>query len=609
VSPVLVNEKPSLLTRYENLRRKEFEALSAFLDTLGKVDGLPAEQMGQARDALFHADHPYLIVLIGPFNTGKSTLINALIGELVLPTGATPTTSKIVILRHGPASQQLGGGDVDTVFHPSALLERVSLVDTPGLDSVFKGHDEMTRRFLHRADLVLMVMLSTQAMSASNVANLAALRDYGKRVIIVVNQIDLLEPDDQQRIRDFVAEQGRTALGTTPDVWMLSAEWAMRAGRGPDRDEALWAKSGFAQVEAFINSALSDAERVRQKLETPLQIARNVIAVANNRVREQQDALAEYRRASQNVRGQIDAAVRDQEAVVRASLEEIDRTFSESARRGQEAIRDVFNWSRALSLAFGGLTETVGLGRFFRRFGRQTPAKTAFEQFKVDEPLASIAPIVDRLGPRLEGRDVKDADDLIQYTRREMERLPGGLREKVIGRLEPPASYDRNILKKVREPLEEILNGARTTEFQRIDRSVRNSVVTLGVYLFIVVVIGILFFLAITTGGGDAGAWALLMFVMILLIFGGLAVMPVRGTLMASAHARRMQAVKTAYLDTLGKAATEQVAYGRQMRQDAVAPFMRMVEAQVAQSDVVKSELAGHERALTALEAELGTLR
>ena len=249
MSPVLVNEKPSLLTRYENLRRKEFEALSAFLDTLGKVDGLPAEHMGQARDALFHADHPYLIVLIGPFNTGKSTLINALIGEPVLPTGATPTTSKIVILRHGPASQQLGGGEVDSVFHPSALLERVSLVDTPGLDSVFKGHDEMTRRFLHRADLVLMVMLATQAMSASNVANLAALRDYGKRVIVVVNQIDLLEPDDQQRIRDFVAEQGRAALGTTPDVWMLSAEWAMQAGRGPDRDEALWAKSGFAQVE------------------------------------------------------------------------------------------------------------------------------------------------------------------------------------------------------------------------------------------------------------------------------------------------------------------------------------------------------------------------
>ena len=152
--------------------------------------------------------------------------------------------------------------------------------------------------------------------------------------------------------------------------------------------------------------------------------------------------------------GQIEAAVRDQEVVVRASLEEIDRTFSELSRRGQEAIRDVFNWSRALSLAVGGLSETVGLGRFFRRLGRQTPAKTAFEQFKVDEPLANIAPIVDRLGPRLEGRDVKDADDLIQYTRREMERLPGGLRDKVIGRLESPASYDRNILKKVREPLD-----------------------------------------------------------------------------------------------------------------------------------------------------------
>jgi small GTP-binding protein len=607
--PVQIADKPSLLTRYENLRRREFEQLTALLDTLGKVDGLPEAHLEQARDALFHADHPYLIVLVGPFNTGKSSLINALIGEPVLSVGATPTTTRIAILRHGPAAHQLGAGAVDTVFHPSPLLERVSLVDTPGLDSVFKGHDEVTRRFLHRADIVWLVMLATQAMSASNVAYLQALRAYGKRVIVVVNQIDLLEPEERPQIRDFVAEQGRVALGRAPDVWMISARWAGVAGQMNPRDEARWTESGFAQIEAFINTVLSDAERVRQKLETPLQIARNVMSVASTCLREQQDALAQYRRAADNVRAQIEAAIREQEATVRATLEEIDRVFAESIRRGREAIHEVFVWSKALSLAFGGLLETFGLARFFRRFGGQTPARHAFTLHRVDEPLATIPEIAERLGPRLEGRDVKDADDLIAYTRRAIEQLPSALHGKIIGTLAPPATYDRSALKLVRDRLAETLEGARTTEFRTIDRAVRNTIVTLGVYLMSVLIIGLALFIMFTAAGAEGSAWALLMVAIIALFFGGLAVIPLRGAVMENAHAARVRAVRTAYLDILAKAASDQVAYGRQMRQDAVAPFMRMVEAQVAHADGIKAELAAHEQHLTALEAELGTLR
>src|SRR5512140_976710 len=178
----LIVDKPSLLARYEALRRKEFDSLTSLLDTLGKIDGLPADQMNQARDALFHADHPFLIALIGAFNTGKSSLINALIGKSILDVGAIPTTTKIAILRHGPSIQRSQSGDVATIFYPAPLLEQVSLVDTPGLASVVKTHGEVTRRVLHRADLVLMVMMATQAMSASDVEYLRSLRAYGKRV-------------------------------------------------------------------------------------------------------------------------------------------------------------------------------------------------------------------------------------------------------------------------------------------------------------------------------------------------------------------------------------------------------------------------------------------
>ncbi|PJF33394.1 MAG: hypothetical protein CUN49_18670, partial [Candidatus Thermofonsia Clade 1 bacterium] len=102
---------------------------------------------------------------------------------------------------------------------------------------------------------------------------------------------------------------------------------------------------------------------------------------------------------------------------------------------------------KAFSLAFGGLGEVIGVARFFRRFGAQTHAQNAFAQHKVDEPLAQIPAIADRLAPRLEGRDIRDVEDLVLYTKQELERLPNALQAKIIGTLSAPQSYDRTILK------------------------------------------------------------------------------------------------------------------------------------------------------------------
>jgi predicted GTPase len=79
--------------------------------------------MEQVRDALFHTNHPFLMVMVGPFGSGKSSIINALLGSEVLDVGPIPTTDHIVILRRGTDVQRSRAGDVETVFHPSPLLE------------------------------------------------------------------------------------------------------------------------------------------------------------------------------------------------------------------------------------------------------------------------------------------------------------------------------------------------------------------------------------------------------------------------------------------------------------------------------------------------------
>src|SRR5258708_39417810 len=116
--------------------------------------------------------------------------------------------------------------------------------------------------------------------------------------------MDAGDGDEQKTLEAFSAEQSKASLGFTPPIWMVSARLALEAEQTSARDEALWKASGFNQLEQYITDALGDKARQRQKLETPLQIARNVLTVANAQVREQKNALSSYRRSVQNVKNQ-----------------------------------------------------------------------------------------------------------------------------------------------------------------------------------------------------------------------------------------------------------------------------------------------------------------
>ncbi|RPI98049.1 MAG: hypothetical protein EHM39_08610, partial [Chloroflexi bacterium] len=471
-----------LLTQYETIRRQEHDEITALLETLERVDSLPDNEMEQVRDALFHTNHPFLMVMVGPFGSGKSSVINALLGAEVLEVGPIPTTDHIVILRHGSDIQRSRAGDIETVFHPSPLLENLSLVDTPGLESVFRTHDEVTRRFLHRADVVLLVMIATQVLTASNLEYLQQLKVFGKRVIIVVNQVDVLDPAEREQVRDFVRDQSRVHLGIEPLVWLVSARQALEAQQETPRDEILCDESGFAEIEAYIKETLSDVERFRQKLETPVQVCQNVTKSALELVQEQQAALDTHRKTVENIEAQIEQGRREQQKTAEDALTSIENTWNEAAARGSGAIGDLFQFSRGIGLFFSGLSEIAGIGRLLRRFQGRTRAENAFEQHKVNETLLQIPAAVDKLGPRLEGRDLQDIDDLVDYTRQAVQALPPTLSNKVIGRIQTPLRYERSFLRDIRSRLDDILRDAQRFETSHLDRTLRNSLIILALW-------------------------------------------------------------------------------------------------------------------------------
>jgi GTPase SAR1 family protein len=599
-----------LLAQYEAIRRQEYEQITDLLDTLGRVDGLPENEMEQARDALFHTNHPFLMVMVGPFGSGKSSLINALIGQEVLDVGPIPTTDRIVILRHGPDLQRTRSGDTETVFFPSLLLENLSLVDTPGLESVFRTHDEVTRRFLHRADVVLLVMIATQVLTASNLESLQELKAYGKRVIVVVNQVDVLEPGERDQVREFVFEQSRQHLGVEPPIWLVSARQALEAQQEKPRDEIAWDESGFAEIEAYIQETLGDVERIRQKLETPVQICQNVTKTALALTREQQASLDTQRKTVENIAAQIEQGRREQQNTVDDTLRTIENTWNEGIARGEGAIGEMFHFARGIGLFFGGLGEMIGVARLVRRFRGRTRAEDAFERHKVRETLQQIPAAVEKLGPRLEGRDLQDIDDLVDYTRGAVQALPPNLSGKVVGRIQTPLRYERSFLREVGARLDDILREAERFETTHLDSALRNTLIILALWEIMTVCLS----LAVAAGAfsgitPDAGAILLVFAIGIGFVIVGLALVPLRGWFLRKNYETRLRRCRDDYLETLRRATGELIAHGVQLRRDATAPFTRLIEAQGELLEQLRADLDTHQQAFTRVQGGLAEIK
>ena len=252
------------------------------------------------------------LVVLGEFNHGKSTVVNALLGEDVLPVGITPTTAVITHLVHGKKKQvrvkpalegepfsikyaemeetvkhaEEDGNEPEWVeiAHPNEFLSNsLTLVDTPGVNDISRQKVEITYGYLPRADVIVYVLDATQVLKKSEVVFIKdrLLKANRDRIVFVLNKIDALGEEDAREVEMYARERLEGLIGPV-ELFAFSGRAALEAtSKGEPPPEAFDAFReylvGFLDDQRgyiIIDSALAGGLRVASLLEQNLAIKR-----------------------------------------------------------------------------------------------------------------------------------------------------------------------------------------------------------------------------------------------------------------------------------------------------------------------------------------------
>ncbi|MDQ3244519.1 MAG: dynamin family protein [Gemmatimonadota bacterium] len=309
-------------------------------DALSRSDG-PRADLERLASLVHEMDELFLLVIVGEYNSGKSTFINALLGDEVFAMGDLPTTRAISILRHGEAGPPETIGDNVLLYHyPLDVLRDLDIVDTPGTNSIERMEEEITRQFVPRADLVLFVTSLLQPLTASELDFLAHIREWGKKVVFVINGVDRRNSDEQlDRVREYLTREVTARLGAdAPTLYLISALQALRgklAAKANADVPAADARNEYPALERYVLETLRETDRVRLKLLSPLGVLRhllkgNVAALDTRLLVVHEDA-----RVLRSIRDQLDAYMREMRSDSERYLIEVRNVLYELERRGR----------------------------------------------------------------------------------------------------------------------------------------------------------------------------------------------------------------------------------------------------------------------------------
>jgi len=583
----LLARRGILSKREQEIRVREQELLQRLATALERFGTDVAEEdlrrFQEARDQL---NGLFLLVIAGEFNSGKSSFINALLGERVLPEGVTPTTDRINILRHGPAvSETLLEAYLLERTHPAEVLREINIVDTPGTNAIIRRHEELTRDFVPRSDLVLFVTSADRPFTESERAFLEQIREWGKKIVFIVNKIDILaQPEERDQVLRYVEENAAGLLGETPELFAVSARQALEARADEDeKDQSeLWQRSGFGAVEDYLLKTLDQQERVRLKLLNPLNVGLRLASKYKDATFERLKLLAQDVEAIQNIDQQLALFHQEMLRDFEPRLSRLDVLLGDMERRGMRFFE-----------------ETIRIGRI-KSLMDSEGVKRTFEREVIAETPREIEDEVGRIIDWIVERNLKLWQDISAYIeRRQITRH----REGMIGDVGSSFNYNRQaLLDSVgRVSKDVVASYNREVESRTIANEIQGTFATTALAQAGAIGLGTLVVTLVSSAAADVTGILLAT----ALAVGGFYVIPRKRRQAKLDFERRIQQLATHLKEVLTRQVHLELEQSTARINEAIAPYRRFVQSQQQQLNEARGELVTTEDALLRLRADI----
>lgn len=571
--------KTILTTQQEALLKRERQWLTDLQVVLARL-GASEEDQTTLKQSIQQLEELFLLVVVGEFNSGKSAFINALLGRSFLPEGVTPTTARISMLKYGETSQHhVEDAHVHVVAEPIDILQRLTIVDTPGTNAIIREHQAITEEFVPRSDLVLFITSADRPFTESERLFMAQIKEWGKKVVLIINKVDIFETEaEREQVVNFVRENGTVLLGTTPDVFPVSARRAMRAKQG---EPNLWAASGFEPLEDFIHDTLDETSRLQLKFLNPLGIGdrllKKYIEITDNRL----TLLSDDFETLGNLERQLEVYRQDMHRDFKLRLADIENILYDMEKRG-----------------YAYFDETMRFGRIMDLLNKKRIQEGFVEQVVANVPQAIEQKVMDLID-WLVNADLRQWHAVTNY----LEQRKQEYEDKLIGEVGGSFRYDRDhLIDSVGKAAQRVVETYDVSvEARKLASNAQMAVAETAAAEVGAIGIG-----AIITALATTVAWdvtGILAGTAVAAL--GLFVIPARRQAAKKEMTERVAALRVQLINSLTTQFEKELNKSLQRINDAIAPYTRFVRAEQEKLEQTKAELTEARQMQGRLRAEI----
>src|SRR3954447_10726700 len=310
--------------------RQQFDTLRTLLQRAlwlaERCADVDATQILRAR--LTNLQSAALLVIVGEVKAGKSSFINALLREDVCEVAPGPCTVRIQELVYGADRRVEALGDSwQRIALPKEVLREISMVDTPGTNSIVKDHQTITEKYIPQSDLVVFVFSAVNPHTKSAWELLTLIKkDWHRKVVFVLQQSDRATQRELTTNLEHVRQYARERQVENPAIFILSAKREMQG----------IPENAFAEFRSFLQNAIACGEAWRIKVEGSYQTIRSVMTRLLAHLRAEKIGVDDERAFYQGLLCQVDAREEKAKGLKLLIVDKLAATYDTLARQSED---------------------------------------------------------------------------------------------------------------------------------------------------------------------------------------------------------------------------------------------------------------------------------